>query len=256
MNEQFRAQHRRGQPLILPNAWDVASAAALIRAGFTTIGTTSLGVAASYGVPDGLGRTRTETVALARRLGRLPCLFTVDIESGFSGDVAEVADLAAQVYAAGAAGINLEDGRADGSLADIGRQQDLIRAAKSRTPELFINARTDTYWLKTQQSETVARVRAYREAGADGVFVPGLADEASVRTVADATDAPLNVLFLPGRHTVAGLTEWGVSRISCGSLLFRTAIHAAVTAALAVAHDTALPDDTPSYAEIEALSRT
>src|SRR5262245_6566479 len=113
---EFAALHRPGDPLILPNAWDVASAAALVRSGFRAIGTTSLGVAAAAGIPDGAGAARAETLALARRLAGIECLLTVDIEGGFSDDPGAVADLATELYELGAAGVNVEDGRADGTL--------------------------------------------------------------------------------------------------------------------------------------------
>jgi 2-methylisocitrate lyase-like PEP mutase family enzyme len=114
----FHALHQGDRPLLLPNAWDYASAAALAEAGFAAIGTTSLGVAAANGLPDGKGVTRAETLALARRLRRLPCPVTVDVEGGFSDDPAEVADLAEEVAAAGAVGVNLEDGHADDAVAE------------------------------------------------------------------------------------------------------------------------------------------
>jgi 2-methylisocitrate lyase-like PEP mutase family enzyme len=254
----FRALHRPGDPLLLPNAWDFTSAAALHEAGFAAIGTTSLGVAAAAGLPDGRAVTRTETLALARRLARLPCPVTVDIEGGFSDDPDEVARLAAELAGLGVAGINLEDGRADGTLTPVDRQRELIATVRARTPGLFLNARTDTYWLAGPQgpslAETLDRVTAYRAAGADGVFVPGLADAGDVRAVVTGTDAPLNVLFLPGRHTVRGLAALGVARISTGSLLFRTAVRATVATALAVARDEPLALDAPPYAEINDLA--
>lgn len=111
----FRALHQAGAPLLLPNAWDYASAAALAAAGFAVVGTTSLGVAAAHGLRDAEGWARSETLALARRLGGLPCLVTVDIEAGFSDGPGEVADLAAELSAAGSVGVNLEDGRPGGA---------------------------------------------------------------------------------------------------------------------------------------------
>lgn len=255
--DAFRALHQAGQPLLLPNAWDYASAAALHDAGFAAIGTTSLGVAVANGVPDGQSAAREETLALAHRLARLPCLLTVDVEAGFSDDPAEVAQLARDVAAAGAVGINLEDSRADGTLAPVEHQRELIGAIKSQVPELFVNARTDTYWLarddRPSVDDTLARVEAYVAAGADGVFVPGLADDESVRAVVAGTRAPVNVLFLPGRHTVRRLAELGVARISCGSLLFRAAVQATVATALAVARDELVPAGIPTYAETNGL---
>ncbi|GID91779.1 isocitrate lyase/phosphoenolpyruvate mutase family protein [Amorphoplanes digitatis] len=253
MND-FRALHVPGDPLVLPNAWDVASAAALARAGFAAIGTTSLGVAAAHGLPDGRGEGRTETIALMRRLGRLPVLVTVDVEGGFGGGPAAVADLAADLAEAGAVGINLEDGHADGTLAPVADQVALIEAVKARVPGLFVNARTDTRWLDAGDlDETLARTRAYAAAGADGVFVPGLADEDDIRAVVSGVDAPLNVLLLPGL-TVPALAKLGVARISTGSMLFRTALGAAVAAARAVAAGEPAPTGIPPYAEVNALA--
>jgi len=170
----FRELHAAGDPLVLPNAWDVASAAALVAAGFPAIGTTSLGVAAAHGLPDAAGRARAETAALARRLGSLPCLCTVDVEAGFSEGPADVAELAAELAATGAAGINIEDGR-PGGLADPGRHADLVRAVAETEPGLFVNARVDTYWLGVDATpeRTLRRAERYIAAGADGIFVPG-----------------------------------------------------------------------------------
>jgi 2-methylisocitrate lyase-like PEP mutase family enzyme len=253
----FAALHRPGDPLVLPNVWDFASAAALVGAGFTVLGTTSLGVAAAHGPPDGQGLGRTETLDLARRLQPLPALLTVDIEAGFSDDPAQVAELVVGLVGAGVVGVNLEDGRADGTLSPVDFQVDKIRAIKARVPAVFVNARTDTHWLAgaaaPQLSETVGRLEAYRAAGADAVFVPGLADDDDIRTVIRTVDAPLNVLFIPGWHTVAQLADLGVARISCGSLLFRAAIQAAVDAAKSVLNGQSLPA-VPSYADVNALA--
>jgi len=254
--DEFRALHRPGDPLVLPNAWDFASAASLVGAGFRAIGTTSLGVAAAAGLPDAQGRTRAETYALVRRLSRLDCLVTVDVEGGFSDHPEDVARLAFDVASAGAVGVNIEDGRPDGGLANVGRQRELIRAMKRRVPHLFVNARTDTFWLSPDDpdiDETIARVSAYRDAGADGVFVPGLAAPEDIGRIVAATDAPLNVLFLAGRLTVPALAELGVARISTGSLLFRAALRATVDTALAVARGDDAPPGAPSYADVIAL---
>lgn len=253
----FRALHHAEQPLLLPNAWDYASAAALAAAGFPAIGTTSLGVALAAGLPDAEGKAREETAALAGRLGELPCLITVDIEAGFSDDPAEVADLVGELADSGIVGINLEDSRASGMLADPNRQVELIAEVKARAPEAFLNARTDTYWLGSdapdQLSHTIARAERYVAAGADGLFVPGIADEADIRAVVNAIPVPLNVLYLEHGHGLDRLAGFGVSRISTGSLLFRVAVHAAVTAAQAIRDGERLPDGVPGYAEMQRL---
>jgi 2-methylisocitrate lyase-like PEP mutase family enzyme len=256
--QSFARLHRPDRPLLLPNAWDFASAAALVDAGFTAIGTTSLGVAAAAGVPDAHGAARAETLGVARRLGRLPCLLTVDLEGGFSDDPDEVATLAEEIAATGAVGVNLEDGRAGGTLAEPADHARLVATVKARVPYLFVNARTDVAWLAADRpppvADILARVRAYRDAGADGVFVPGLAADDDIAAVAAGVDAPLNVLYQPGRHTLTRLAELGVSRVSCGSLLFRVALGAAVSAARTVVAGGRLPAEVPTYAETNELS--
>ncbi|MGW6270669.1 isocitrate lyase/PEP mutase family protein [Streptomyces sp. NPDC055060] len=254
--EQFRALHRPGEPLLLPNAWDHASAAALVHGGFPAIGTTSLGVAAAAGKADATGDTREETLRLARGLARLPALITVDIEGGFSDRPVEVAALAGDLVAAGVVGVNIEDGRPDGTLTDTVLQCELIRAVKEAAPGLFVNARTDTYWLRAGGAgETERRAADYRLAGADGLFVPGLQDEKVIAGLVEgAPGLPLNILYVPGALTYPRLAELGVSRVSSGSLLFRAALHGAVEAARAIAGAGAVPQDLPSYADAQALS--
>ncbi|WP_418955356.1 isocitrate lyase/PEP mutase family protein [Streptomyces tritici] len=252
---EFRALHRPGAPLVLPNAWDHASAAALVAAGFRAVGTTSLGVAAAAGKPDATGDTRAETLALARGLSRLDALVSVDIEGGFGGGPDEVGALAAELAALGVVGVNLEDGRPDGSLARPEEQCALIRAVKAAAPALFLNARTDTYWLPGHAAETEARALAYQEAGADGLFVPGLQDRPALAGLVSVLRVPLNVLYSPGGASVPELAGLGVGRVSTGSLLFRTALHGAVAAARAVAEGTPLAvDGVPGYAEADRLA--
>ncbi|KAA9150259.1 isocitrate lyase/phosphoenolpyruvate mutase family protein [Amycolatopsis acidicola] len=245
---EFAALHHPGRPLLLPNAWDHASGAALAAQGFPALGTTSLGVAAAAGLPDGAGVTRAETVALAQRLATLPCLLTVDIEAGFSDDPDEVAALTVELAEIGAAGVNLED-----AMGDVGRQRELIAAAK--TSGLFVNARTDTHWLKPAgidlDAEALRRAQSYVDAGADGIFIPGMTDEASIATAAREIPVPLNILYSPAGPTFARLGELGVSRVSCGSLLFRAALDAAVRVASAVAAGEPVRADIVSYAEVE-----
>ncbi|WP_308258232.1 isocitrate lyase/PEP mutase family protein [Saccharothrix obliqua] len=241
----FHRLHDGPAPLVLPNAWDHASAAALVDAGFAAIGTTSLGVAAAAGLPDAAGVARAETVALARRLVRLPVAVTVDVEAGF-GDVrgvaAELADL-------GVVGVNIEDGRG-AALADPVEQAALVRACKDAAPHLFVNARVDTHWLGVDRGSTVERALRYVDAGADGVFVPGLVDEGEIAAVVAAVPVPLNVL---AQRDVRTLAELGVRRVSTGSLLFRAALGATVATARAV-RDGEPVGEVPSYADVRRLS--
>ncbi|WP_228817909.1 isocitrate lyase/PEP mutase family protein [Nocardia transvalensis] len=250
--ELFRCLHRGEQPLVLPNAWDYCSGAALVAAGFPAVGTTSLGVAAAAGRPDAAGATKDETLSLARRLVRLPVPVTVDIEGGFGTDPAEVADFADTLAALGVAGINIEDGRPGGTLADPAHHAELVAAIKARTPEVFVNARVDTYWLNIDHDSTLDRAEQYRSAGADGIFVPGLREPDDIRRVVAAIPLPLNVLSLPGGPSVAQLGALGVRRVSTGGLLFRAAIAAAVGTARAVRAGRPSPN-VPSYADIQAL---
>ncbi|KQV09904.1 cytochrome P450 [Kitasatospora sp. Root107] len=250
----FAALHRAGAPLLLPNAWDHASAALFAAQGFPAIGTTSLGVAAASGLPDGTGATRRETLRLARRLGRGAFLLSVDVEGGFSEDPDEVAELARELAAAGAVGINLEDGRADGTLAPVALHAAKIAAVKAAVPELFVNARTDTYWLGGRQAETAQRLDAYQQAGADGVFVPGLTDRAEITAVLDRIDVPLNVLYSPTGPALSELAELGVGRVSLGSLLYRAALGAALGALEDVRSGRPVRGEAPSYDRVASLA--
>ncbi|MGW2339751.1 isocitrate lyase/phosphoenolpyruvate mutase family protein [Streptomyces sp. NPDC001661] len=252
---RFADLHRGAAPLLLPNAWDRASAAALASEGFEAVGTTSLGVAAAAGLPDGAGATADATLALARALGRTSILFTVDMEGGFSDDPEEVADLARQLSAAGAVGINLEDGRADGTLTPVDRHAAKIAAVKAAVPDLFVNARTDTYWLggNTDDEDTVRRLTAYQQAGADGLFVPGLAEPDRIRALASRFELPLNILYSPTGPTLDELAALGVRRVSLGSLLYRRALGEAVATARAVREGRRPTGDTLSYAQVQGL---
>jgi len=238
----FADLHRPG--FVLPNAWDHASAAALVDAGFPAVATTSLGVAAAVGRPDGAAETAEATIDLARRLTHLPVPVSIDIENGFSADPAEVA---AYVDRLGpVAGVNLED-----QLTDPAHFAQVLVAVTGR--RTFINARVDTYWLGSGGvDETLARAHAYVDAGADGIFVPGVKDEAEIARLAEALPVPLNVLFLPGL-SVPRLAELGVARISTGSLLYRVALGAAIAAAASV-RDGGREFTAPPYAAVDALA--
>lgn len=253
----FADLHRDPAPLLLPNAWDCASAGLFAEAGFPAVATTSLGVAASAGHRDSAGVTRDETLRVARALGGGPWLLSVDAEDGYSDDPAEVAAYAAELAAAGAVGINLEDGRPGGALTDVASHAAKIAAVKEAVPGLFVNARTDTYWLRTRQEETIERLRAYRDAGADGVFVPGLQEPGDIDAVATEIELPLNVLFRPGGPSIAGLGELGVRRVSLGSLPFRIALGAALEAVTGIRDgktDAGLVSGTISYDRVQGLS--
>lgn len=243
----FRELHDGDLPLVLPNAWDVASALAFLDAGFPAIGTTSFGVAASGGHADGGRSTKDATLALAHQLSVLPCYLSTDIEDGYDDDPERVAEYAARL---GVAGINIEDSSSERLIAPEAHAAK-VAAIKRRSPELYVNARVDTYWLKQDATvpATLERAEAYVEAGADGIFVPGASDPAELRELTSKIPVPVNVLVVP-TLSLAELAELGVRRVSTGSLPYRAAIDAAVEVAGSVRDGRAVPAATP-YSEMQ-----
>lgn len=245
----FRELHHQERPLVLPNAWDVPSALAFADAGFEAVGTTSFGVASGLGRPDGGRSTREANLALARALAPLPVHVSVDIEDGYSDDADEVAAYVCALVAV--AGVNIEDSSAE-TLIDPATHAAKVAAVKRRCPKVFVNARVDTYWLGQDATvaATLERAARYVEAGADGVFVPGVTEPAVLRELAAAVPVPLNVLAVPGLSPT-DLAELGVRRVSTGSLPYRAALHAAVAVADAVRAGGGVPGATP-YPELQA----
>ncbi|WP_369173310.1 isocitrate lyase/phosphoenolpyruvate mutase family protein [Streptomyces sp. R28] len=245
----FAELHHGDEPLLLPNAWDHASARGLAAEGFPAIGTTSLGAAAAAGLPDGTSATRDETLRLALDLGSDPYLVSMDAEDGYSEDPGRVGEFARQLQAVGAVGINLED-----RLGSVALHAAKIAAVKSAAPGLFVNARTDTYWLG-DGTETDERLDAYQQAGADGVFVPGLTEPRRIAALVRRLDVPLNILYTPTGPTVPHLADLGVRRVSLGSLLYRRALGAALEAAVDIREGRTPQGALPSYGAVDALSR-
>ncbi|MET9124002.1 isocitrate lyase/phosphoenolpyruvate mutase family protein [Streptomyces sp. NPDC004528] len=248
---RFAALHRTGTPLLLPTAWDHASAALLAAEGFEAVGTTSLGVAAAAGLPDGAAATRDLTVQLARRLATGSYLVSVDAEDGFGPDPDEVAATARELAAAGVAGVNLEDG-----LGPAEAHAAKIAAVKAAAPDLFVNARTDTHWLGDARDarETHRRLALYRQAGADCVFVPGLSDPARIAALVKSLDVPLNILYSPSGPSVAHLADLGVRRVSLGSFLYRRALGAVLDAVGDIRAGRPARGTAPTYDAVQALS--
>lgn len=244
----FRDLHYGELPLLLPNAWDVPSALALLECGFAAIGTTSFGVASSLGRPDGGRSTKEANLGLAAALRPLDCYLTMDIEDGYADDPDEVADYVARLPVDG---INIEDST-DAKLIDPPQNAAKVQAIKQRSPDVFVNARVDTYWFGQDATvaATVDRAARYAEAGADGIFIPGAAEPDLLRELAAAIPLPVNVLAIPGL-SLTELAKLGISRVSTGSLPYRVAIHAAAQAAVAVRDATALPAADP-YPEMQA----
>ena len=245
MTPGFAELHVPGRPFLLPNAWDVLSALALAAAGYQAVGTTSLGITAAAGLLDGARAGLDLTLDLTERLaGRLSAHLSVDLEDGYSDDPARVADLVARLADLGVAGVNLEDaGRPAAVHARI------VAAVRQAVPQVFVNARTDVFWSGTRQlPEALDRLRAYRDAGADGLFVPGLTDPAAVET-AVTLGPPVNLLWQPGTDFAAQ----GVARVSTGSALYRHAITHTLAVAAAADRQRSPVADAISYAETQNL---
>ncbi|GAA3197967.1 isocitrate lyase/phosphoenolpyruvate mutase family protein [Nonomuraea roseoviolacea] len=255
--------------LVLPNAWDAASAAVIAAAGATAIATTSGGVAWSLGSGDGQRLGRDEMVEAARRV--VDCVdvpVTVDVEGGYGPAPADVAATVRAVVGAGAVGVNLEDSTAvGGPLFDVAEQAARLRAARDAAteaglPELFVNARTDVYLFGIgapdgRLGEVLERAAAYAEAGADGIFVPGLLDLDALNALCAASPLPVNAMAVAGGPTVAELAQAGVRRVSLGTALAQAAYTAARRAAaelLGTGGLTAL-DGSLGFGELDALFR-
>lgn len=220
--------------LVLPNAWDAGSARLIERAGASAIATTSGGVSWSLGKPDGEGITREEQVAVVARIVaavRVPV--TADIEGGYGPRPEDVGDTIRAVVAAGAGGVNLEDSRRDGTLFSAEEQSLRIAAARAAAagagvPGIVINIRTDVFLFEIgapadRLGDVLARARSYAEAGADGLFVPGVVDEPTIREVVAGSPLPINVMAGPGAPSIGELTAMGVGRISLGTALAEAA---------------------------------
>lgn len=234
----FHALHVRGRPFVLLNAWDAGSAAAVAAGGAPAIATGSWSVAAAHGYGDGEKLPLDLVIANAQRIANAVNVpVSIDLESGYGADPAAVAATIARVIEAGAIGCNLEDSEpADGSLRDVAAQVARIRAARAAAdaalPRFFINLRTDVFFRKGVPHDVAAvdlaleRARAYADAGADGLFAPGLADAALIERLANASPLPLNIMVMSNTPPVDVLARCGVARVSHGPGPYAQAMHA------------------------------
>jgi len=237
--EVFASLHQAGEPLLLANAWDVASAVAIEAAGAKAIATTSAGVAWSLGVPDaaGLGARRAAEV-IARITAAVSVPVSVDIEAGYGDSPAAVSATVRAVVQAGAVGVNLEDRRDGASLFGAAEQADRLAAARAAAGDMpvWINARTDVFLsgacppTPAGVAAALKRAAAYRSAGADSLFIPGLVDLGAIAELV-AGPLPVAVMAWPGAPTVAEFTAAGVVRISLGSAIAQAAYGLAARAA-------------------------
>jgi 2-methylisocitrate lyase-like PEP mutase family enzyme len=230
--------HHGEEPLVLVNVWDAASACIVEQAGFPAIASSSAAVANTLGAPDGQKVAWPEMVAAIRRIaGAVKLPVTADIEAGFSSDVHELENSIADVIAAGAVGVNLEDALPDqgefGPLYPLEEQLARIETTRAtgnkKGIHVVINARTDAYWQKGPGREealrnALERGKAYLKAGADCIFVPGLKDPAHIATFVRELKGLINILATTGAPSIPELKQLGVKRISMGSGPMRAAM--------------------------------
>jgi len=239
---RLRALHQGPPILVLPNAWDAASARVFEAEGFPAIATSSAGVAAALGYPDGgVVPTREMIEAVARIARAVKVPVTADIEHAYGTTPDAVAEVVLRVIAAGAVGINIEDFVPGGTeLEPIPLQADKIKtiakASATSGVRVVINARTDVFLRalgapETRLSVAIDRGRAFLAAGADCVFVPGVRDRDTISELVRGIGGPINVLAVKDTPSIGDLEALGVARVSLGSGPMR--------AALAVVRDTA-----------------
>ncbi|MGA5817321.1 isocitrate lyase/PEP mutase family protein [Kitasatospora sp. NPDC094028] len=267
MNDQqekarlLRELHRPGDPVVLANVWDAAGARLVAAAGAKAVATASAGVSWSLGSADGGGADRAEVLVRTAQVVRSVALpVTADIESGFADTAAGVGETVAALLATGAVGFNLEDAAYPAEQA-AERIAAARAAADAAGVPAYLNGRTDVFLRgigepEGRLDEAVRRLKLYLDAGADGVFVPGVDDPETIAALVAAVPAPLNVLAGPGCLPVAELARLGVARISLGPGLAEAAYAAVRRAAEEVYGSgtyTALADGL-GYQELNDLS--
>jgi len=273
MKQADRAAHLRqfhtDRPLVLPNAWDAASARVIELAGAKAIATTSAGVSWTYGRRDGQSLRREEMLQTIRHIVQTVDIpVSADVESGYGGGSPEdVAETVRALIRIGAAGINLEDspGHDGSTLLTPEAHAERIRAARaaalSEGGDLVINARTDVFLFQvgapaTRFDAAVHRANLYRSAGADCLFVPGVIDATTIAALVRAIDGPLNIMAMPGAPSTAELGQLGVARVSVGPAIAQAALGATRRAAVELLErgTYGAPEDSISFAEANNLS--
>ena len=230
--QRFLEMHRPGRPLLLPNAWDRGSAVLLASLGFEALATTSSGHAATLGRLDG-SVTRAEAIEHARDLAAATELpLSADLENGFAADPEGVAETVRLAAEAGLAGCSIEDAQG-GRVHVLERAvEHVAAAAEAARGRLVLTARAENFlYGRRDLDDTIARLRAYEQAGADVLYAPGLTEIDDIRAVVAAVERPVNVLAVPGAPSVAELSEAGVARISVGGAFAFAALGALTEAA-------------------------
>lgn len=249
----FVKLHDRSSLLILPNAWDAASARVVVHAGARAVATSSVAVATSLGHADGGHLAKDDALAAVGRIARsVEVPVSADLEEGFGETPDDVADTAVRAAETGAVGMNMEDA-AKPAEAYVAKLKAVRAALKARGLPFFINARIDVFLRGHAEplDEAIRRARLYADAGADGVFVPAAVKADDIRALAAATTLPLNVLQWPGLPDVKDLAGLGVARFSAGGGTQRAALGALDRAARALlAGDTTPMTDASLAADV------
>jgi 2-methylisocitrate lyase-like PEP mutase family enzyme len=260
----FRALHQRERAFLIPNPWDVGTARLLQLLGFEALATTSGGFAFSIGKPDGAvgAETMLEHAAALVEATDLPV--SADLENGYADQPEHVAETVRRAAGVGLAGCSIEDARAhgEGGPYELALAAERIRAAAeaahARAFPFTLTARAENYLLgRPDLADTIARLQAFQEAGADVLFAPGLKSKQDIHTVVRAVDRPMNVMMgLPGvQLSLSELSEMGVKRVSVGILLARAALGAFLRAAREMQEQGTFTfaEDAPKYAELNAM---
>jgi 2-methylisocitrate lyase-like PEP mutase family enzyme len=228
----FLDLHKPGEPLLMPNPWDAGSAKLLASLGFKALATTSSGFAATLGRLDG-DTTRDEAIAHAKVVVDATDLpVNGDLENGYADDPDGVAETVRAAIAAGLAGCSIEDWSGD-AIYGLDEAAERVRAAaEAAQGDFVLTARAENLIHGHDDlADTIARLQAFQEAGADVLYAPGLTNIADIRQVVSSVDRPVNVLALPAAPPVAELAQAGVARISIGGGFAYVAMGAVVRAA-------------------------
>lgn len=249
--ENFLSLHLPGRPLLMPNAWDAGSAKVLASLGFPALATTSSGYAATLGRLDGQV-TRDEVIAHATALVEaVEVPVSADLEAGFADTTTEVEETFRLAVGAGLAGGSIEDytGIEKDTIYSVEEAAERVAAAAGAAGDEFVlTARAENHIRgRDDLGDTIARLQAYQEAGADVLFAPGVIAVEDVRRLVDAVDRPVNVLLLPGGPSVPELAEAGAARISVGGAFAFAALGAVKHAA-----EELLGSGTTGYSELAA----
>ena len=258
---EFRRLHKGPKILVLANCWDAGSARLIESLGARAIATTSAGVAWALGYPDGDALPLDLLIAAVAGITRvIKVPLTIDMEGGYGKTPNAVGAAVGKVIDAGAIGMNIEDG---GSSPDLlcRKIEQVKRTAKRKGVDFFVNARTDVYLRELvppakRVVETLARAKRYRDAGADGLFVPGAAQPAEIRSITAAAGLPVNLLAWPGLAPAAELQKLGVRRLSAGSAISQVAAATALARAKAFLRDGdsgLVREGAMTYGELNAL---